>query len=261
MGITPNARRLVNILAQHSGGMTCEDLNQEFRRETKLQRQSYYNALKVCRKMGWITGGGGRDEIYQLNPEAPWKASGSIGGKVGVSEAEQTRLELLVDTQAGEIQELQDQVDTLLAGSGSNGVAIEHLTRIVADTGATVRQRLRACSILLNYRSDPDTTAFARSFLEKVVSDPATPVDYKLEGLEQLRKAMGDPQLKPSIVKLAPPSPPSDPVKEAEERRIEFERKKQHCERQAQLDQEHMAQERERLRWRVPTKHVPASDN
>jgi hypothetical protein len=139
----------------------------------------------------------------------------------------------------------------ICARGRTNGIAIEHLTRIIASSDATLRQKLRACALLLSYRSDNDTNAFARAFLEKAVSDPDTPIDYKLEGLEQLRKAMGDPQLKPSVVKLTPPSVPRDPEAERREREIMHAKRRKHLEEQSIKDAEMLRQDLERASLRL----------
>jgi hypothetical protein len=131
-------------------------------------------------------------------------------------------------------------------------VAIEHLTRIVADPASSVRQRLKAISILLNYRTDHDTTEFARAFLERVVSDPDISVDYKLEGLELLRRSQGDPMLRPSIEKLTPSTPPRDREAEEAERRRVAERRKRHLEEQSIKDRERLRQEWKEHGWQWP---------
>jgi hypothetical protein len=153
---------------------------------------------------------------------------------------------------------LQSQVEDLRDRSeANNGIAISNLIQIIADRSATLRQKVKACALLLSYKSDHDTNAFARAFLEKAVSDPDTPIDYKLEGLEQLRRAQGDPQLRPTIEKLTPPSPPRDEEAEEAERRIEFEKKKRHCEMQAAEDQQRMAEEREQMAARAQRTNKP----
>jgi hypothetical protein len=127
-------------MAELRGGATCESLRREFEAQTGLARQCFYNNFKLIKQWGWVIGGGGRDELYELNPAAPWKASQSTGEQDGGTEAEQlerakrkaTRLEYLVDTQAGEIQELRGRVDALRdLASGTNGVALESLIGIV----------------------------------------------------------------------------------------------------------------------------------
>jgi hypothetical protein len=239
---------LIGILAKLPGGTaTPQELRLRFERSTHLKRQSFYNALAYIKRRHWVLTDG---RMLNLSPDDSWREPEvSIGEKLERSKRETSRLEHIAGSQAEQIEELQSEVENLRnwASDGSNSVAVEHLTKIVSDTSATVRQRIRACTLLLNYRSDHDTSAFARSFLEKVVSDPATPVDHRLEGLEQLRRAAGDPQLRPVIEKLTPPAPPVDPVKEKMEREAEHLRKRQHIERQAALDQEELKREWERL--------------
>jgi hypothetical protein len=177
---------------------------------------------------------------HQVDHEAFSKAPASI---------EPIEVGPLVDVPTEQPEE-RDEPDAPQSG---NSVAVEHLTQIVRDTSATVRQRLKACSLLLSYRSDAETNAFARRFLEKVVARSDTPVDYKLDALEQLRRAMGDPQLKPSIVKLTPPAPPRDREAEEEERRIVSERRRKHLEEQSRLDQERLRQEWKQQGWTWPS--------
>jgi hypothetical protein len=233
--ITPlekNARRLIGVVAEHFPiGGTSEDLRIRFEKETFLARQSFYDALRYAKGQSWLVGGGGKDRLYVLNPDNSWKEPlPSIGEKQDCVLRDNNRLGYLLDSREEQIEELQDQVDDLhdwSSGGGSN--AVEHLIKLLTGS-ATLRQKLKACSILLNYRSDYDTTAFARGFLEKVVSDPDTPVDYRLEGLEQLRRSQGDAMLRPPIERLTPTAPPIDREAEAEQRRIEFERKKAYVE-------------------------------
>jgi hypothetical protein len=249
MAIDPtekNARRLVNLMAKHSSGRTCEDLNQEFQRVTKLQRQSFFNALKLCRKMGWVTGAGGRDQLYFLDPSGSWKPpTASSGVKAVPSEAEQTRLEYLVDTQAGEIQELRDEVETLRSwASGGNGVAVSNLVQIVGDSSASPRQRLRAASVILGYRvQDPAVREFTKAFLE-TLSGSADNLDYRIEASELLRRAE-DVKLSPAIERPDYTPARTDTPAEIAERHA---RQLKHIEEQAQRNAEEMAQERERFR-------------
>jgi hypothetical protein len=244
-------RRLIEIMAELRGGATCESLRREFEAQTGLARQCFYNNFKLARQWGWIIGGGGRDELYELNPAAPWKASASIGAKVGVSEAEQTRLECLVDIQAGRIEELESDVERIRGGE--HGVALESLVRIVSDNTATARQRVRAAGVILGYRVTNDVAAFARRYLESVCENAEIPVDYQVQAAETLRRAAGDAMLRPSIEKLTPPSPPRDREAEEAERRIVSERRRKHLEEQSAKDQERLRQEWKEHGWTWPT--------
>jgi hypothetical protein len=224
------------MIESFPNGACSEDLRQQFQVATGLERQSFYYALREAKRLGWLTGGEGRGQLYVVDYEAFSKVPASI-----------LDMEL---PQAAQPEEVQDE-PAASRSEGANGVAIEHLTRIVADKTATLRQRLKGCSLLLSYRSDAETNAFAHRFLEKVVAAIDTPVDYKLEALEQLRRAMGDPQLKPSIVKLTPPSPPIDREAERAALKAQGERRRQHIERQAALDQEMLRQDLEQAGARL----------
>jgi hypothetical protein len=258
--IEVNAKQLIDVLAKFPGGASCRDWLQQFELDCGLARQSFYNSLRYLRERSWVTGGGGRNEVYQLNPDAPWKPSGSTGAKVGVSEEEQTRLEYLVDTQAGEIQELRDQVESLRewANGNNHGTAIGSLLEILSSAETTVRQKLRASNAILSYKTEPRITAFVRAFLEDLCASDV-PADYKIEGAEQLRRASGHTMLRPSIEKIGAVSVPRD--KEAEEaaRRIVAEKRRRHLEEQSIKDQERLREEWQRhgWRWPVPTEDVP----
>jgi hypothetical protein len=250
--ITPlerNGRRLIGVLAEYfPAGGTCEDLRRQFEKETSLSRQSFYDALKFVKAQGWLVADG---RIYNLDPCGSWKAPiPSIGERLERARLENDRLDYVAGARAERIQELRSEVEDLRDWSGSgNGTAVVNLVRILTDTTASMRQRLRACALIIGYRSDPDTTAFARGFLEKVVTNPDTPIDYKLEAAEQLRKAEGDAMLRPTIERVTPPAPPIDPVKAKAEREALHERRRAHIERQAQLDAEQLARERLSGKW------------
>jgi hypothetical protein len=257
-------RRIIEIMAVHfAGGVRAEDLRRQFELDTGLARQCFYNNFKLIRQWGWIIGSGGINQIYELNPAAPWKVSPSIGGQDGGTEAEQlrrakqeaTRLEYLVDTQAGEIQELRDQLDDLRVWTNGdrNGVAVPSLVAIVSDPSATLRQKLKAAGAILGYKvQDPSVSAFTRRLLESICASADVPTDYKIQAAETLRRAEGDTQLRPSIERVAPPAPVIDPVKEAEERKATHERRRAHLERQAALDQAELVKEWERRGWSRP---------
>src|SRR6516225_3674145 len=112
--IEKNARRLVGVLVQHfPAGATCEDLRKQFEKDTSLNRQSFYNALRYVKEQGWFVGGGKdrweqRDQLYTLNPDNSWKepAPKSIGERLG--EMDKTQLESLAGLQTLQIEELRD---------------------------------------------------------------------------------------------------------------------------------------------------------
>jgi len=155
-------------------GATCEDLRRQFERDTSLARQSFYNALNYVKEQGWFVGGG-RDQrdqyqLYNLNSDASWKEPvTSIGEGL-----EKDRLEYVTDLQARQIGELQGEVERLRdwsSGGDANGeanVALSSVVRIVGDNAITARQRLRAASTILGYKTDAAVTEFVRRFLESV---------------------------------------------------------------------------------------------
>jgi hypothetical protein len=241
----PNARKLIAVLSEFRDGTTCEELRRKFQEITNRKGATFYDALSFAKAKGWIVADG---KIYVLNPDGCWKVPPlSIEEQSERSRRNTDRLEHLANTRAQRIEQLQDQIDNLrdwANGGGSNAV---DLIKILTDDSASTRQKIKAASIILGYRADPDVAAFTRRYLEDVCGNVSIAVDYRLQASELLRKVEGNAQLRPTIEKLTPPAPPVDPVKEEEQRRIEFERKKAHIERQAQLDAEEMRRDWERL--------------
>jgi hypothetical protein len=195
--IEKNARRLVGVLVQHfPTGAITEDLRRQFERDTGLARQSFYNCLKYAKQQGWFIGGrrdrqGRQDPYYNLNPDGCWKEPRSTGEAVGL---DKDQLEYLVDSQLQRIAGLQSQVERLRDwSSGSNGeanIALSSLVRIVSDSTASVRQRLKAASAILAYQvPDMGVVEFTKRFLESVcASTDISNVDYKVEAAELLRR-------------------------------------------------------------------------
>jgi len=76
----------------------------------------------------------------------------SIGEKL-----EKDQLEYLVDSQTQQIEELQGEVERLRdwsTGNGANGdanIALSSLVRIVGDSDASTRQRIKAAAAILSY--------------------------------------------------------------------------------------------------------------
>jgi hypothetical protein len=118
---------------------------------------------------------------------------------------------------------------------GELGAAVSALVAIVGDDRHTVRQRLKASATILGYKTqDPGVTEFVRRFLERLCASGNISPDYRIWGSELLRRFEGDAKLLPQIERPNPaPTPPVDPVAEEEARRIEFERKREHCDRLA----------------------------
>jgi hypothetical protein len=150
-----------------------------------------------------------------------------------------------------QLDQLRDQLDNLRDWSGGgNGTAVESLLEILTAVDTTVRQRLRASNAILSYKTEPRVGAFVKGFLEDVCGNASILVDYRVEAAEQLRRCEGAPRIMSAIERPDPsPPPPVDPAKEAEERRLEHERKRQHIEKQAAIDAEELKLEWQRLGW------------
>jgi hypothetical protein len=226
-----NSRKLVGvIIGSFPNGGTSEDLRRQFQATTGLERQSFYYALREAKRLGWlISSGEGQGQLYVIDYDAFSKAPASIGE----SQAEEL------------VEEPQAEFDTIRT---NGGVAITSLIEIVNDRSATVRQRLKAASVLLGYRVGPDVSERTKRFLESVCGRSDVSLDYKIQAAETLRRIEGDPQLRPSIEKIVPPSPPRDREAEEAERQAESARKRAHIEAQLIEDQARMAEERERYR-------------
>jgi len=99
-----------------------------------------------------------------------------------------------VDSQAGQIEGLQGEVERLLdwsSGIDANGagVAVSSLVRIVGDSTASTRQRLKAAGAILSYRVQDDGVAeFTKGFLRSVCVSADIAIDYQIEASELLRK-------------------------------------------------------------------------
>src|SRR6516225_1407628 len=153
--IEKNARRLVGVLVQHfPAGATCEDLRKQFEKDTSLNRQSFYNALRYVKEQHWFVGGGTRSQLYTLNSDNSWKEPPpkSVGERLG--EMDKDQLEHLAGSQAVQIEDLQGQVEDLRdwSSGGANGVAVSNLAQIVSNSAASTRQRLRAAAVVLGYK-------------------------------------------------------------------------------------------------------------
>jgi hypothetical protein len=161
-------------------------------------------------------------------------------------------LEYLVDTQAGEIQELRDQLEDLRdwTDSGTNSTAVASLLEILTDASTTVRQKLRASNVILSYKVEPRIGAFVKAFLESVCGDTSILTDYRVEAAEQLRKCEGAPRILSAIERPNPAPVRGDPATEKAEREALHEWRRKHLEEQLQLDRARMAEEQ--LAGRAP---------
>jgi hypothetical protein len=79
-------------------------------------------------------------------------------------------------------------------------------------------------------------SAFTRRFLESICASADVPTDYKIQAAETLRRAEGDAQLRPSVERVAPPTPPFDREAERAALEAQYERRRAHIERQAAID-------------------------
>ena len=182
-----NARRLIDVLAQFPGGATSEELRIRFEEVTTLKRQTFYDTLNYVKYRRWFVGGGGSNKPYQLNPDCSWKPPPTSVGQA----VEKDRTQYLVELQTQQIAELQDEVERLLDftnGDGTN-VALASLVRIVGDSAATERQRIKAAGAVLGYKVPDDSAVeFTKRYLESVCTSADVATDYRIEAGELLRK-------------------------------------------------------------------------
>ena len=207
-----NGRKLIGVLAHFPAGATSEDLRRAFEKETSLVRQSYYDALRFIKSKGWIIGGG-RDQLYCLSPDKSWKEEPitSVGENL-----EKDRLVYLANSRAQRIEELQSENERLLDWSGSsdpNGVntALTSLLKIVADNGATPRQRIKAAAAVLGYKTEGDTAQFVKKYLTSVCESTDIAIDYKIEAGELLRRHEA-PRVTPDSVRPSYRTDTAEPV-------------------------------------------------
>ena len=68
-------------------------------------------------------------------------------------------------------------------------IALSSLVRIVSDSTASTRQRIKAAAAVLGYKvQDAGVTEFVKGFLGSVCASTDIAVDYKIEASELLRK-------------------------------------------------------------------------
>jgi hypothetical protein len=232
-----NIRQIVRALAELPGGTgTCRDLQLKFEEIAHRKGSTFFACLAVARSKGWVIREG---KLYILDPAGSYRETPpSIEAQLETAERNQNRLEVLVGSREEQLQELRDKVQNLSdwAGGSNGSTAVVHLIKILADNDNTVtmRQKLKAAEVVLNYKVDSDVREFARAYLESVVENADALVDYRILAGELLRKCEGAPRIM-SPIERPDASPPRvvDPEKEEEERRIEFLRKKEHCDRLA----------------------------
>ena len=83
-----SARELVKVMAQHFPyGTTSGKLKEQYKKDTGLKKQTYYNALEIAKVKQWIMGGGGKKgQRYCLNPNGCWQ---EVMRSVSISGTEQ----------------------------------------------------------------------------------------------------------------------------------------------------------------------------
>jgi hypothetical protein len=225
------------MMVEHfADGGRPEDMRRQFEASVGLKKQMFYYSLAEAKRLGWlIASGEWRDRLYVLNPDASWATPSSTG----TVEVEALQAEQLVE-------ELQDEPDTLRASGNNGGVAVSSLVAIVNDRGASMRQRIRASTALLNYKVDHAVGERTKRFLESVCERDDVGLDYRIQAAETLRRAQGDPRIAPAVERPTTVRP-VDTKAEEEERRLEALRKREHLARQSQLDAEEMKRDWERL--------------
>jgi hypothetical protein len=181
-------------MAGFAGGTTCEELRRQFERITGRRRQTFYDTWKYIKHKDWVIGGGGHSKLYQLNPDGCWKPSPQTSaGEI----LEKDRLEHLVESQTQQIGELQGEVERLLdwrngnTNGDTNGgnIALSSLIRIVGDSAASTRQRIKAAAAILGYKvQDDGVVEFTKRFLQSVCESSDIAIDYKIEASELLRR-------------------------------------------------------------------------
>jgi hypothetical protein len=249
-----NGRRLVEVLAKYfPRGCNCGDLRQKYQKVAHRKSGTFFNALKLAREKNWIVSDGGPLrlglQIYSLNPDGCWRnPEVSIEERLETARRENSRLEFLLDTQVERTEQLQSEIDNLRdLASGTNGIALENLIKIVTDITASPRQRLKAASVILGYRvQNSEVSELAKRYLETLCAS-AENVDYRIEASEVLRRCE-DPRIAPSVQR---------PVvavvyDSAEEVMARGERRRKHIEAQALRNAEEMAREQQEMAARAP---------
>jgi AraC-like DNA-binding protein len=155
--IEKNARRLIAVAQHFPSGATSDELRGEFEKVTALARPAFYEALRFAKEQRWL-----------------------------VLRFDNDRLVYSV------LEELPDEVEPDWSnGGGANGanVAVSSLVRIVGDSAASTRQRIRAAAAVLGYKVQDDAvTEFVKRFLESVCASVDIAADYRIEAGELLRR-------------------------------------------------------------------------
>jgi hypothetical protein len=218
-------------------GSNCADLRQKFQEVANRKAATFYAALDFCKSRGWIVSDGATrgsvNKIYSLNPDGSWRPP-PIGADI-----ERHQFEHVLEMREARIEKLEavnrrltDARKAVVAGE--NGPAIGTLVQLMTDSSIPIRARLQAAENLLAYKTPTAVTESAKLFLTALSSDSEQNVDYRLAALAALRKSE-DARIMPPIERPSPPVRNDiDPAAEEEARRIEFERKREHCDRLAE---------------------------
>jgi hypothetical protein len=248
-----NTRKLIGVMAEFfPHGSNCEDLRSKFETIANRKAATFFACLAYAKSHGWIIAEGGPlrsvRQVYSLNPNGCWRPP-PIGEGI-----ERHQFEHVLETRTERIEKLEatnrrltDTRKAIAAGEAA-GTAIGTLVEIMSDPAVTIRGRLAAAENLLAYKTPPAVAEAAKLFLATVFLDKDQPLDHRLAATTALRKSE-DVRLMPPIERPPPPVPPVDPVKAAAEREATHLRRRQHIERQAQLDAERLAQERLSGKW------------
>ena len=140
-------------------------------------------------------GGQNSQRSVNSNPDGCWKepVTSSAGEPIGEPQS-RDQLEYLVDSQTQRIGELRGEVERLRDwsnGGDANGadIALSSLVRIVSDSTASPRQRIKAAGAVLGYRvRDDGAVEFVKRFLQSVCVDTDIAIDYRIEAGELLRR-------------------------------------------------------------------------
>jgi hypothetical protein len=231
--VEKNAKLLLRVFVQHfPAGATATDLRLRYETETGLRSASFYYALRWCREKQWIIGGG-RDQEYSLNSNGSWKAALPF-----IEDCqERDQLVCAMELQAEKIERLEIRNRQLrsakkaIASGETAGSTVATLVQLMADSSLTMRRRISAAQLLLGFKSPPDVAQHTKEFLHSIFSDQEMDIAHRLEAAELLRRAE-DVRLAPSVERPTV-AVHIDTEEEEAERRAEFIRKKEHCDRLA----------------------------
>ena len=107
---------------------------------------------------------------------------------------EKEQLEYLASSRAQQVEKLQGELERLRdwsSGDDTNGagVALSSLVKIVGDSDASTRQRIKAASAVLGYKvSDDSVVEFTKRFLQSICTSTNIAIDYRIEAGELLRR-------------------------------------------------------------------------